>query len=385
MNYFDGYCVNEIIIIDLPLVRLLEPVTLNTVIGLNLGVTERVYNVITFDIDDDGLIEIILVLEESEDIRIIEYNGTNIKNDSSISLQNLSGTVDSEFMIKCGRKDNCLLVWNEDINGDSGARLVMTAFNSQNLSSQEFIIEDDLATNHVYCFPKIRSIAYEDYDVDGTDEYIFSAMKFSVNALERLRIQYVDVSDNLTITREFDQDRTASGGDNLDPFTAGDDNCETGEFENFYTSPLVFDIEDESDGLETVVGVAPNSLEFKMTSYFNPQANTGEMDDYPELAEADGNLLSNPFRANAIEDSGNNDFCVLGFLASSQELDLLCANERGVQFPEDTEYKFSTDGKVNLSTTYRQQSILAHSAQHSTALTGTDNLNELISSYGIFS
>ncbi len=392
----DNDGINEIIVVDLPLVRLLAPNTLDSVAGENIGVTERVSNILTFDIDDDGFREVILVLEESEDIRILEWNGTEFKNDSSISLDGLSSTINSEFMIKCGKPNNCLLVWTESVLPGSGARISITAFNSTSIGSQEIIIEDDPAVQNIYCLPKIRSIAYENYNGDG-NRYIFSAMKFNSLASETIRINYIDISDNLTLTQEFEITATTSGLDTINPHNApAASNClDTGAtnngldivLENYYTSPLVFDFEDESDGLETVVGIGVNLDEFKMTSYFNPAVSTSELDDYPEIAEADGFLLSNPFRANAIDDSGNFDFCVMGgFVTLEQEISLLCAQEKGVQFPEDTEYKFSTDGFINISLGYRDQSVLTHSIFSSGIQTDEgNNLDEVLTSYGVFS
>ena len=390
----DNDGINEIIVIDLPLIRLLEPVTLDTVAGFNTGKTERISNVITFDIDDDNLTEIIFVFEESEILSIFEFNGTSLYNQSNISLTNLSNTVDSEFMIKCGKPENCILVWDGDIKATSGSFLAMIGFNSTNTSvSGQTTIEDSVLTNDNYCFPKIRSIAYADYDIDGTSEYIFSAMKLKRNDNEEIKILYVDVLDNLAITTEFERSITSCGEDGINPHYNEDPQCDTivasTELlsENLFTSPLVFDAEDESDGLETIIGVSTDADEYKICSYYNPSVNIEEMDDYPEIAEADGFLLSNPFRANAILGSGNNDFCVMGYDEDDLELEVICANERDTgSLTEDTEYKFSTAGNINITVeTYRKQSIIAHSAQHSTATTEGENLHEIVSSYGIFS
>ena len=382
----DGDGVQEIIIADLPLFRLFSGVGLDSVAGFNTGapILERLSNIITFDIDGDGFREIIYVEEERELLQILQYNGTSFFNQTTIKLDALPATIDSEFMLKCGETNNCLLTWNEDITAGNGAVLLATGFNSTVIGSDTIVLHNDTVTSRNFCFPKIRTIAYADVDRPSVEfSYVMSAMKFSTSTAETIFLEYLTVEDNLSVTQQFEISDTTSGGDTLNPAT-GSVNCLVNIMENFYTSPLVFDLEDESDGLETVVGVAKNAVEFKMTSYFNPAISLNQLDDYPEFFEADGQLLSNPFRANVFEDSGNFDFCVLGFEETPQEIDLLCGNEKDVATPETEEFKFSTVNRVNLSQTYRQNDILSHSAQHSSIITGSDDLSEIVNSYGIF-
>ncbi len=87
-----------------------------------LKATERFSNMITFDIDGDGLREIIIVAEKEEEIHILEFSGGSLQNQTPedgidfITLNHASGTDAGEIVIKCSSTQRCLMAYSDNID-----------------------------------------------------------------------------------------------------------------------------------------------------------------------------------------------------------------------------------------------------------------------------
>ncbi len=381
----DNDGINEIIILDGSTFRLFQGKNLAIVDSFNLPTDERVSNFITFDIDDDNLTEIIVVREVSKTMHILEYNGTSFHNQSSYDLSSFDNFAEAEVMIKCGKTENCFMAFTSNIDGVGGARNISIAsFNSSTAGSQ-ILLEETTDSNNNYCFPKIKAITYADYDGDNTDEYIFTYSLFRKLSDEQLHIIYVDVADNMTVTKELDITDTT-----FNPYTVGANDCTNDDINlgKTFTAPLVFDIDGSiSNGLETVIAMMVDSDEFKMHSY---KSNGDFLDDYPEVFQADGVLISNIIKINAFADSDAVDFCVMGYDDVDGEIDLLCASEQATWSHlfinyETREFIFDTSLFYNITQDYGNWNVITHAAQHSTATFNGANLDEVVNSYGVLS
>jgi len=370
--------------------------------SIDIGALERYSNMIAFDIDGDSLTEIILVMEQSELLQIIEWNGTVLEIETTIALSGITHST-GQFMIKCRGVNDCMMAYTDHISktddGGAAGDIFVSFFNSTNVANEVNIDTIPVGTS-TYCFPKIRHIVAEDYDESGgDDEYIFTAIEVRPSDVESMSIYYIDVTGQTpSEIRQLDISMTA-----LNEPTG--DSCEevTGNYGRFFTSPLVFDAK-IGGGIETIVGfmVDDDPLEFNMRSYDSSGSSelSARINSYPSVQDATGSLLSNPFRANIFDESGQVDFCVMGFIdfdttgipfepacESRQCINLLCASEQAkfdtIPFDlNNLEFRFDKGDRFNISEGFEEWNIISHSI---TAIsTDSPNNDELLNSYGVF-
>ena len=380
--------INEIIILDGSTIRLYHGASLTIVDAQSLPASDRYSNMITFDIDNDNLIEIIIARETAGKIDIFEYNGTDFQIETTLDYSGLTDFVDGETIIGCSQADRCMLAYIKNDNSLGASvpdRLYATSFNSLQVNKNETLIyQTGLTPPQVLCMPKIRALTLTDYDNDGEEEFIFSYITGHTTGTESYHISYIYLNSSNEIEHEYTinksmQNLIDSGtlycGTQYSGDTLGD----------FITAPLVFDIDGAtSNGYETVVGVQLDLDEFKIHSY---SSNGVQMDTYPALFDADGTMISNPIRATIDPDAPQGtDFCVMGYQDEIGEIDLLCATEQGggIFDPESDEFEFDISGYYNISDNITFYNNMIHSAQHSTATTDGVDLSEIITPYGIF-
>lgn len=375
----DGDGTNEIIILDTPTFKLFEghDLIINP-LEFVLPASERYSNFIVFDIDNDTRQEIIIVLEESNILVIIDYNGTVFTNQTSIDLSSVVDD-DGEVLIKCGEVEECLMIAIDEFNADSnptGVRAI--PFNSTVVGNSISLTTHDPFSD--VCFSKIRKMEYKNYDGDGDIEYIFS---YHVEGQD-VYIEFVNINDSFEVVRDMSPISKDTG------FGATTTSCSSHPqySKNSFTSPLVTDITGGGDP-EIIVAWMLSSDTYEMVSYLS---NGDELDDYPEIAVVDGELLGNVFRATIIPDSDplGRDICIMGYeKGTTPAINLLCASEVRTEAlqPEAEVFAFTLSdlsNAYNVSNAYGEWNIITHSAQHSTALTDGINLNEIVTSYGIF-
>lgn len=386
----DGDEINEIIILDGNTLRLFNDKELNIVDSFSVSNISGLPYILSYDIDNDGYTEIMVVSSHSDALDILEYNGTDFYIQKSLSLADVGGHEDGEVIIKCMDTNKCIAVYTEyeyaDGEGGGGntQQTYAVAFNSTDLGQRGLI--EQSAGFTIHCFPKIPVIAIADYDNDGTDEFIVSFGQFKDGGgNDELFIGYIFI--NSSFGAELENEIEENGIYEAYTSGAGHFRCEDANYNRIFTSPLVFDIDgSSSNGLETVVGFMIDSDEFKMHSY---KSDMGFLDDYPEVFQADGILISNVLRANAF--TGNPDdeeFCVMGYDDAGEEIDLLCASEQThwdwlfINY-ESVEFIYDVSGMYNVTDDYGNYNVISHSAQHSTTTTDNINLNEIVNSYGV--
>jgi len=377
----DGDGLQEIVVYDSPNIKILEADPLIVASSKLVGTDN--FPPYIYDWDGDGNKEIIIV-NNVGDVKSYEFNGSslNIESDYSANWSG-AGKVENEGVIGCGGVDECVIVGTNSIVNDN---VVAMKFNSSAMSGV-LSVDFRAGGNGGFCFPSTPFLAVEDIDNDGVMEYIFSMIynggggSLTLGLLDQdIAIVYMNANDGVP-TMKGSVINTEMGNIIGGITCAGSSPLS----HRLFTSPTVVDIDDDPSNLETLIGVNVDADEFKIYSYNNL---FGVIDDYPELNQADGTLLSNVFIGNFFTDT-NTDFCVLGSQTSG--LDLLCASEGLNEFfglGNAAEFVFSGYLSHNLSQGRPMDSVWAssaHAVQHSQLRTNGVDLDEVINSFGIFS
>jgi len=88
------------------------------------------------------------------------------------------------------------------------------------------------------------------------------------------------------------------------------------------------------------------------------------------------------------DDTTRKDFCVMGYDISDEEINLVCGTEQTVNPLVDTlTYDFDVSSYYGVTDSYNNFNVLAHAGQHEQSGTADDedsNLDEIITSYGVF-
>jgi len=331
----DGDGIKEIIVADGTQIKVYQNLSLDVIDAID--VISDVWRTKIFDINGDGNEDIIFLTKTT--YGVLTYNGTLTLADiqyytptSFNQIQDYLECFNNEcfFLIKEG---NPLKYTSFDINGNKTVRRTIDSNTGLSASRN----------------PAINSMSYEDYDNDGDNEFIFVS-----GDLSNLNIFYMNESYGI------EQKISISG-------TYGKP-----------TSPIVYDFDGfASNGLETLLGIQTSSNEFKLYLYY---ASGSELDDYPELLNADGIIVSNPIRGNFFTDTGDVDFCVLGYQTTQEKLDLLCGSAQHSSFVDAYEFKVDTTWNV---TTEDFNNLMIHTIEASSVLTDGNNLDEVLSPYGV--
>jgi len=375
LHDLDNDGISELIIHDGDTIRLYQNKTLDILDGINLDALERYSNMIIYDVDDDDLAEVIVIEEESEKLHFYEFNGTSFYEQNEISLSGLSVT-DGEYMIQCKDVEECLVAFTDGVDhGASSGNTYVAIFNSTTLGARTQI-GTTAPSNGEMCAPNIRHIAISDYDNDAIDEYLVVFGELVSNNLNTVHMHWINTNKVAWAAAEV-QEIERSISLNL----GGSDGCVDENAGRYFSSPIFFNIDGlNSNGEEAVFAAAYDADEYKMYSY---NSDGSFNDDYPETQQADGLLVSNVFIANAFSDTGRVDFCVAGYDTTDEILDIMCASEQTGDLIETREYFYDTPN--NLTASFRNLNALAHSTKQSTSTTDGNNLDEVITSYGVFS
>ena len=388
----DGDGINEIIVLDLDTFRLFNTRFLTILDAFPLTANERYSNFITFDIDGDGLTEIIIALEQSNLIEIVQWNGTVMTSEtisySAIPDANSAGN-GGQVLLKCRDTNECMMSYVTFDAKSTNNRIRVASFNSTAIGNSTENLKIPLASKgSAFCFPLVRTAEFVDFDNTGTISYIFSVFDMRVlNTDDEVDIYYIKPNPTdfmLAPTVNL----TINIGAGLMKDVASATSCSGDNLGKFITSPLVTNLDGAvSNGLETVIGFNEDADEFKMILFNSGGANTTT---FPAAADADGEIISNVMITNIFDDTTLPDFCVLGFDATGNQIDLLCASfgmDRNPLPPPFTvnnaQFLIDLDDLPNpFNITSDVDSY--NSIIHSINIIGTDDEDEMLASYGIF-
>ncbi len=384
----DNDGVNEIIAFEGATVSLFRDKELTPVDNFVLPANERLSNPILFDIDGDNLLEIIVFMEESKLMQILEFNQSNLFNQTSY-LFNDTAVTDAQSMIKCGAVNDCLMAYTKEIDQTTVPFLRVQQFDSTAFGDMTELASS-ASSGFGYCFPKIRAMSYKDFENDGNNEFIFSAIFLRGSGQNPiLFVRAIDTNSGFPILDYSIVDTISN------PINPSFPNalCESQGYGRFITAPLVEDL-NNGGADEIVVGHMVDPDEFEMTAYDSTTCNANDacqLANFPLIFTAQGELISNVVLADVFGDTGKIDFCVSGHDDENEELDLLCSSLK-TDLPllsQSREFKFSTDGQYNLSQTYDNLEIIMHEGQYvdidvNIGSTGLKDTSEFVNSYGVF-
>ncbi|MCH7771537.1 MAG: LamG domain-containing protein, partial [Bacteroidetes bacterium] len=387
-----------------------------------------------FDIDGDNLTEIIFASQSGE-INIVEWDGVSLTRQNSFTLDGLdiqefvSG--EGEIMIECRDVEDCMVIYTNRDNAQEGTDFKNTTINARSLTStslgSRFIVEKFSGDENLNCFPSVPNLVNADVNgVGGAIEWIFSVIHADdVGEAQFVKVYYLDkVGDSITKNHEVNATIVTyissnfvigqkadchTGTDATSPFQNTTSNISFVTLDELATSPLLLDVASDGGGLDTIIGVQEFDDAFRM-HLFNPDGSIPDpsifprdanVPFFPKIFSGEGNILGNPFKANAIRDTGENDFCVMGWRQNERTLDVVCANPKsdealftifGFDFAPIKTREFFANLSASTLGNPSQLEMITHSIQSSgstfatTASSGaTINPNEILTPFGVFS
>lgn len=390
---FDNNGVSELIIIDDDKVRAYQNKELDIVSAVDFGeIPASTSNLLSFDIDGDGFNEIIFLgvgvggpSNTRDDIIILNFtqaDGLQIQNRFNLSTQ-----VDPQSMIACRAPNECLalVTSKSDVDTFNPFTLFYTGYTFDStgitigIAGFTIFSETQASSNPIaFCNPRDQKIVVDDYDGDGNDEYIFSMGKKEGSPTD---VEYrVFWLDNTTVEQIAVQAESVSE-------LAVECGGLTG-VTNSFTSPISEEMFIGEPKREACIGAQSSNDDFRIFCFSGSDAS--KVDEFPEeftLLEADGTIVSNVVFGNFIPDTGTEDVCVMGFDSTEDRYELLCGSD-GRSFPQlfshaILEFPFSSLG-FNISTDTLEQHHLIHGVQFSNEQQDLNDVNEILTTYGIF-
>jgi len=250
------------------------------------------------------------------------------------------------------------------------------AFNSTDSYIVQSTVKNWDSANNNMCLSSIPDVTFINYDGGNDYEFIFSIGEISTIGANVFDVMVYEIKLNGSGELESNTQILKRNPD----FNNGN-TCD--DYERLFTSPNIMDV-DLISPLDIVIGVNVDDDEFKMYSY---KIDGTFLDDYPEVFNADGVLISNVVSGTFFPDSEEGkDFCVLGYIETDNHIDLLCASEQKpdiLGFFDSDEFNSEINtATFNIDDNTVQHMI--HSGQQSTILIDSVDLNEVITPYGVF-
>lgn len=298
------------------------------------GLNGEINSFILFDIDDDGLTEI--VASDLQEIYIIEYNGTDTVMQNNFNFY----TSNRLSMLQCKQAESCILFWVSNTAPSTGTTYVYAdTFDSDGIIESDKVIKSVSGSGALpaykgFCFPTLRHIEVEDIDNDdGEDEYIFNFIEIGIGssgyAQDRIHVMAVrtNVSNHVV-------NNNATSWDIYDiwSYPAGR-SCDYGKnVEAMFSPPLVLQVSGgDSSSKDIVVAHNVDDDDYKIFVYEYRTAT--QLEDYPDTQNQEGVIISNVFRADVFPDTGIGcsneeleDFCVMGYNDNDNIVKALCGS-----------------------------------------------------------
>jgi len=332
-------------------------------------------NLLTYDIDSDGMLEVIFFSVEQNHLYILNYNishfydtGYNFTLPNNPQWNIGSPDDSSTIMIGCGDSNGCIILFNDRSSYTASGTRYMFArqFNSTSSNNNtQYTISSQFwnPDGPVMCLPKYKNVPYANGKYYAT---------YSNSAGVNGNIYIIRIGLNGSF--HFSHNSDLQSGYQL-PNT-----CYGGLTD--FTSPHLMNFDIASNELEPGFAYNYDSDEFKLKvlSY-----DLTSDEDYPSIQKADGILKSNPFTANAFIDSEESSLCVVGYDETQGDygrLDILCADEQSAfsGITENTQFihDFTTTPVYNI-TGLDLYSSMAHSINSK-----QNDRSEVLTPYGVY-
>ena len=356
---------NEIVVVDGDNVEIYQGITLSVITGQNAE--DNIHHAVLHDIDNDNTTEIISV--GGDKVTIFDFNGTTLTLTSNWTIPNIES---SEFMIGCDG-NNCIIVNAQQKDGvPSAEEIYAHAFNSTGIYNTTLL--ETAVDNEDWSLPPIREVVISDYNKDGTNNFIFTACEgFTCTTCDINIFALSLTGSKINIDLELD-----TGHD---------------VYDNGFTSPAVHDFAPNVNGdkQEIIIGYQTSASEYLILMY---DSDGNKEDEYPEAIfdNPNGRIISNVIKTNIFADTGEQDFCVMGYDTTNDEIFLTCGSEVTGQTFEHKTYSYDGTNYYDLTeptyTGNTPSNRIANAKIQSINALQTDvdgtNVNEFITPYGVF-
>lgn len=378
----------EIIILDSDTLKIFHFIANEWIFigSYDVGTAEKYSNVIVSDIDADGYNEILFAGEESETLYVVEYNGSTV-NPSTFSLASLShtaGGTPGQMMIQCRDYEDCIIIYNQDDDGSTGVQpyLYASTFNATSVSGPQLTIESTLSgVSQNWCFPNIRHIEVQDVDDVGDVEYLFTAAHIFGSGFsgDQVSVYALDVNGT-SLSVAFEEDAGFTVSDVYD--VSGSVVCR--DYMHLISSPLSFNFESGLPSNEILYALTVDPDQFKLVMHKNDGT---FIDDYPELSEGNGILISNPMKADAFSDEIGTSVCVAGYDSNAGTVDIVCGREGGLVESRTFQNSYGGLGLIdpfNVTQSFNEYNAHGWAVQMDDTLYDGFDPHEILTAYGVF-
>jgi len=284
-----------------------------------------------FDIDQDidGTTEIII--PSPKHIQIINYSNDNLVMDKSLSITNGGNRYSQSACRLNGTSVSCV-----HTSADASNKVRAIPYNFSSVSASTYLLYNNLAPASIDVFPPLTPlIVAADVDDNNIDEFVLSYMiRQTGGGDEEAYVWIIDVPDS-SLSLTFKEFRSTAPSHITD-----------GDAFKYITSPIVYDFMPANEGLEIIVGFNLDSDNYRM---YMIDKDGGKIDEFPEILQGDGTILSNSFRANIYENSGVVEYCIMGLVEDEEKMELTCASKQDSPFtPETEEFTLFNAGNTSI-------------------------------------
>lgn len=282
----------------------------------------------------------------------LQYNGTGFVHNTTVqNFPNGDGGFGCGENIEAADNHYCIYYTDNDqtgVNADMDIYYVnvtdpnnMVGMGTLEVNTNACVAGEEFHTN---TRPELRGVTIDDTDNDGFSEiyFIWGAPCGGATYNNRVIITEVE-SDLSTVTERI------IGHTGITCY------AEDAAADLPFTMPLVRDVDQSpGNGKEISVGCivdSTNGDDYKVGVWQN---DLNIFDDYPEIGNVEGTILSNLFLLDCFSDTGVEDIGILGYDQDEDEVDLLCINPNsGIS---DTTREFDplnvTNASVNSTLVY---------------------------------
>jgi len=358
--------------------------SLTPVDSISFNMSQVVYsNLEIADLDDDGFKEI-WYADGTEGLKTITLDAGNNLIYSNPITASVTGSQMSSYIISCDDDLNvCALATFADVANNG--YLIMRGFNYTALGSPGVQIFTAGGSGQSYCISNIKEAPIGEFNPNNGNiiEVVYSYLK--VDGVSEV-CMVVGGVDKVTLVGSKIVESCYSVGS---VWSDASPLCYTDGYYKYITPPFVKDINGfPSDGSEVVVGsVEDNVGEYSMVSW---KITGTKIDEYPEdccgASNAEGNIVSNIFEAQALNSNGYKDFCMLSYNNDADsDNEMLCGSEINTAtffwgLSTSTIKISQPDFPINLTPSLYHYPQIVFGTEHEDG----NSLTEVSTSYGIY-
>lgn len=372
----NGDGIREIILLNNLNLAFYQNATLTAINATAHGLTAPYSNVELFDIDGDGVTEVILAGANKE-IKIYSLNGTRVILENTLSFVWVAYSQGS-LAIRCRGVNECLLVaQDEDTRAATDFRAFV--FSSTNGTQTNFNLQASPSTDNFNCFPKINQITLANLDNEGDLEYIIPSVYVDITGSDVLKVYaaFVNNSDPTDAYLLTSYNIRSNGFSN-------EQTCELGLYENYIGAAVAGEFYDSNSADEIAIPYRYDVSNVKLIFLQYDGTVFDLLVTFPTIIGGawPGYSISNPMVMDFCPLNDVTDVCFLAntdgatynlYCSCIDSFDLI----GGVSI--DATYNFILTSVFNLTDDYKSYTGLIHNG-----LTGNSANADLITTWGVY-